>query len=137
MTRICKKCEFENQDDYDFCAKCGTPLVEGLKPKQVYVYTGQQPQINKKAVIVSYIVTIFLSWSGVVFGILTKNTSLSAFAFFGFFMPFYLLQAPVKELKKHGIIQFIKLRKLLNLLLKLLLEIVTLSPTTILVTLLY
>ena len=29
------------------------------------------------------------------------------FAFFGFFMPFYLLQAPVKELKKHGIIQFI------------------------------
>lgn len=107
MTRICKNCEFENQDEYDYCAKCGTPLVEGLKPKQVYIYTGQQPQINKKAVFISYIVTIFLSWSGVVFGLLTKNTTMSAFAFFGFFMPFYLLQAPVKELKIHGVIQFI------------------------------
>lgn len=107
MTRICNKCQFENQDEYDYCAKCGTPLIEGLKPKQVYVYTGQQPEINKKAVLVSYIITIFLSWSGVVLGLLLKNTSMSAFAFFGFFMPFYLLQVPVKELRIHGIIQFI------------------------------
>ena len=107
MTRICNKCQFENKDEYDFCAICGNPLVDGLQPKQVYVYTGQQPQINKKAVFISYIVTIFLSWGGVIFGLLTKNTSMSVFAFFGFFMPFYLLQAPVKELKMHGIIQLI------------------------------
>lgn len=107
MTRICKKCGFENQEDYDFCAKCGTPLVEGLKQKQIYVYTGQQPEINKKAVLISYIVTIFLSWGGVISSLLFKNTSMATFAFFGFFMPFYLIQAPVKKLRMHGIIQFI------------------------------
>ena len=63
--------------------------------------------MNMISVLNVYIVTIFLSWGGVIFGLLAKNTSLSVFAFFGFFMPFYLLQAPVKELKKHGIIQFI------------------------------
>ena len=61
MTRICKNCEFINQDDYDFCAKCGTPLVEGLKPRQVHVYKVEQLPINKKALIIAYIITIFLS----------------------------------------------------------------------------
>lgn len=107
MTRICNNCGFENQDEYDFCAKCGTPLVEGLQSKQVYVYTSQQPQLNKKVILVSYLVTIFLSWSGVICSLLFKNRTVATFAFFGFFMPFYLLQAPVKELKMHGIIQFI------------------------------
>ena len=38
MVRICKNCGFENQDSYDFCAKCGTPLVEGLQPNTFFVY---------------------------------------------------------------------------------------------------
>ena len=50
MTRICKNCSFENQDDYDYCAKCGTPLVEGVQPRQFYVYRQEMPQINKKAI---------------------------------------------------------------------------------------
>lgn len=107
MTRLCKNCGFENKDEYDFCAKCGTPLIEGLQPKQVFVYRREEPQINKKVLIISYMITIFLSWGGFVFGILTKNTTLSAFTFFGFFMPFYLVQAPVRELRKHGLIQLI------------------------------
>jgi len=105
MTRICNNCGFENQDDYDYCAKCGTPLVEGLKQKNVFVYRPQDVRINKKALAVSYLVTIFLSWSGFVVGLISKNTSYAAFTFFGFFMPFYLVQAPVKELRKHGFIQ--------------------------------
>ncbi len=105
MTRICSNCEYENQDEYDYCAKCGTPLVEGLKPKQVLVYRPQEVQINKKVLILSYIVTIILSWSGFVVGLLSKTTSFAVFTFFGFFIPFYLIQAPVKELRKHGFIQ--------------------------------
>ena len=104
MTRICKNCGFENQDDYDYCAKCGTPLVEGLRPKQVYVYNPEIPQINKKALILAYIVTIFLSWSGFVVGILAKNRFMATFTFFGFFMPFYLVQSKHPTIKKHGII---------------------------------
>ena len=107
MTRICKNCGYENQDDYDYCAKCGTPLVEGLKPKQVIVYRPEDVQINKKALIISYIVTIILSWSGFVVSLISKNTAIAAFTFFGFFMPFYLIQAPVKELRKHGLIQLV------------------------------
>ncbi len=106
MTRICKNCEFINQDDYDFCAKCGTPLVDGLKPKQVYVYNSAQPRLNKKAIILAYILTIVLSWGGFFWWLVTKNTAINAFTFFGLFMPFYLMQAPVRELKKHGIILF-------------------------------
>lgn len=104
MTRVCKNCSFENNDDYDFCAKCGTPLVEGLKPNQIYYYKMQEPQINKKAMALAYIVSIFLSWSGFIFGLIFKNTSSGMFTFFGFLMPFYFLQAPVKAIRKHGFI---------------------------------
>lgn len=104
MTRTCKNCEFINQDDYDFCAKCGAPLVEGVQPKQVYVYKSQQPQVNKKAIIAAYIITIFLSWSGFVVGIIAKGTNLAVFTFFGFFMPFYLVQSRHPTLRKHGLI---------------------------------
>lgn len=105
MTRICNNCGYENQDDYDYCAKCGTPLVEGLKPKQVFVYRPEDVQINKKALAISYIATIILSWSGFIVSLISKNTFIAVFTFFGFFMPFYLIQAPVKELRKHGFIQ--------------------------------
>ena len=104
MTRPCEKCGFVNQDDYDFCAKCGNPLVEGLRPQQVYVYRAEQLQINKKALIAAYIVTIFLSWSGFVVGIISKHTNLAIFTFFGFFMPFYLVQSKHPTLRKHGLI---------------------------------
>jgi RNA polymerase subunit RPABC4/transcription elongation factor Spt4 len=104
MTRLCEKCGFVNQDDYDFCAKCGNPLVEGLKPKQVYIYKPEQLQINKRALVVAYILTIFLSWSGFVVGLVSKHTSMAVFTFFGFFMPFYLLQSRHPTLRKHGLI---------------------------------
>lgn len=104
MTRICEKCGFENQDDYDFCAKCGTPLVEGLRPNQVYVYKADQLQINRKAIVAAYIITIFLSWSGFVVGLISKQTNLAVFTFFGFFMPFYLVQSRHPTLRKHGLI---------------------------------
>ena len=106
MTRTCSNCKYENQDDYDFCAKCGNPLVEGLQPTNVRVIKAS-PQINKKAIIISYIITIFLSWSGFVVNMFTKESSLGFFTFFGFFLPFYLVQAPVKEIKKHGYIQLL------------------------------
>ena len=104
MTRICEKCGFNNQDDYDFCAKCGTPLVEGLQPNQVYVYKADQLQINKKAIVAAYIITIFLSWSGFVVGLISKQTNLAVFTFFGFFMPFYLVQSRHPTLRKHGLV---------------------------------
>jgi hypothetical protein len=107
MTRICKNCEFVNQDDYDYCAKCGTPLVEGLKPRNVRIYNIEQLPINKKALIVSYIVTIFLSWSGFIVGIISKHTNLSVFTFFGLFMPFYLVQSKHPTLKKHALIMMV------------------------------
>lgn len=104
MVRNCNNCGFVNQDDYDYCAKCGTPLVEGLRPKQVYVYRAQEPEINKKALVAAYIATIFLSWSGFVVGLISKNKAVATFTFFGFFMPFYLVQSRHPTLKKHGLI---------------------------------
>lgn len=106
MTRICSKCEYENQDDYDFCAKCGNPLIEGVQPKNFIVYKAQ-PRINKKTIAISYIITIFLSWSGFIVSLFSKHSSVGIFTFFGFFLPFYLIQSPVRELKKHGYIQLI------------------------------
>ena len=74
MTRICSNCEFENQDDYDFCAKCGTPLVDGVGQSNFILYQ-PPPQLNKKAIIISYIVTIFLSWSGFIVSLFSKHSS--------------------------------------------------------------
>ncbi|MBQ2665435.1 zinc ribbon domain-containing protein [Methanobrevibacter sp.] len=105
MTRLCGNCGFVNQDDYDFCAKCGTPLVEGVQPRNFIVLKPEDVKINNKAIIISYIITIFLSWSGFVIGMLLKNTQAGAFAFFGFFMPFYLVQSRHPTIRKHGIIQ--------------------------------
>ena len=82
MTRQCEKCGFVNQDDYDFCAKCGTPLVEGLQPKNFIVFKPEDYKINKKAIILSYIVTIFLSWSGFIVGMISKHTGFAAVTFF-------------------------------------------------------
>lgn len=108
MVRKCENCGFENQDDYDFCAKCGNPLVEGLKRSQVYVYRSNElPELNYNAVIISYIITIFLSWGGVFATLFLKNTSFGTFAFFGFFMPFYLVQSKHPKLRRHGIIQLV------------------------------
>ena len=106
MTRICPKCNFENQDDYDFCAKCGTPLIEGVQPANFIVYNAQ-PRLNMKVLLISYLVTIFLSWGGFIVNVISKNTYFGVFTFFGFFLPFYLIQAPVKELRKHGYIQLL------------------------------
>ena len=106
MTRKCNNCGFENQDDYDYCAKCGIPLVEGAKPKQFYVYRAQ-PRVNKRNLLISYLVTIFLSWGGVILWFISKASSFTMFTFFGFFMPFYLVQSKRPEIKKHGIIQLI------------------------------
>lgn len=109
MVRLCKNCGFENQDDYDYCAKCGTPLIEGAQPKQIYVYKSSNnlPELNYKAVAISYIVTIFLSWGGFIAWLLAKNTSFAPFTFFGFFMPFYLVQSKHPKLRRHGIIQMV------------------------------
>ena len=107
MTRICENCGFVNQDDYDFCAKCGKPLVEGLKPNKVYVYRAEELPINRKAIIAAYIVTIFLSWSGFIISIISKHTRMGVFAFFGFFMPFYLIQSRHPTIKKHGLIMMV------------------------------
>lgn len=107
MTRLCNNCGFVNQDDYDYCAKCGTPLVEGLKRKNVIVFKPEDVKINKKAILISYIITIFFSWIGVVVAILSKNTKAGVFAFFGFFMPFYLVQSKHPTIKKHGFIQLL------------------------------
>ncbi len=107
MTRLCNNCGFVNQDDYDYCAKCGTPLVEGLKRKNVIVFKPEDVKINKKAILISYIITIFFSWIGVIVAILSKNTKAGVFAFFGFFMPFYLVQSKHPTIKKHGFIQLL------------------------------
>ena len=64
MVRICKNCGFENQDSYDFCAKCGTPLVEGLQPNTFFVYRNVEQGISRKFIIISYIITIFFSFGG-------------------------------------------------------------------------
>lgn len=109
MVRLCNNCGFENQDDYDFCAKCGTPLVEGARPKQIYVYKSSNnlPELNYRAVIISYIITIILSWSGFIFSFFSKNNIFAAFTFFGFFMPFYLVQSRHPKLRRHGLIQMV------------------------------
>ncbi|WP_296807117.1 zinc ribbon domain-containing protein [uncultured Methanobrevibacter sp.] len=106
MTRICSNCEYENQDDYRFCAKCGTPLLEGFQPANVQVIKGK-PRINKKAILISYIITIFLSWGGFIISMFSKHSPVGILTFFGFFLPFYLIQAPINAIKKHGYIQLI------------------------------
>ncbi|WP_299524159.1 zinc ribbon domain-containing protein [uncultured Methanobrevibacter sp.] len=107
MTRICKNCNFENQDNYDYCAKCGTPLVEGLSPKTFIVYKNVETTINKKFLIISYLITIIFSFGGFVIDLIAKHTSMGFFSFFGFFMPFFLLQAKDNRIKKHGVVQLL------------------------------
>jgi DNA-directed RNA polymerase subunit RPC12/RpoP len=89
------------------CAKCGNPLIEGVQPRNFMVIKPEDIKINEKAIAISYIITIFLSWSGFIVGVLAKNTKMATFAFFGFFMPFYLVQSRHPTIRKHGIIQLL------------------------------
>ena len=106
MVRICTNCGFENQDSYDFCAKCGTPLVEGLQPNTFFVYRNVEQGISRKFIIISYIITIFFSFGCFLMDLVARNTSMGFFSFFGFFMPFFLIQAQANHIKKHGFIQW-------------------------------
>ena len=105
MVRICKNCGFENQDSYDFCAKCGTPLVEGLQPNTFFVYRNVEQGISRKFIIISYIITIFFSFGGFLMDMVARNNSMGFFSFFAFFIPFFLIQAQDNNIKKHGFIQ--------------------------------
>lgn len=80
MVRICKNCGFENQDSYDFCAKCGTPLVEGLQPNTFFVYRNVEHGISRKFIIISYIITIFFSFGGFLMDLVARNTSMGFLA---------------------------------------------------------
>ena len=108
MTKICKNCEFQNQDDYNYCAKCGWPLDEGLPQRNFIVLkANEEYKVNKKALILSYLITIILSWSGFIVGLISKNNHMAVVTFFGFFMPFYLVQSKHPSIRKHGVIQLI------------------------------
>lgn len=107
MSRVCKNCGFENKDEYDFCAKCGNPLVEGLSPSTFFVYRDAEPIISKKFIIASYIITFIFSFGGFIIDSLINKQSLVFFSFFGFFMPFLLLQARDTRIKVHGVIQLV------------------------------
>lgn len=100
MVRICSKCGYENKDEYDFCAKCGTPLIENSSQLRL----GISEESKKKLIIISYLITIILSWGGVLIYFLRNSYSVGYLGFFGIFMPFYLIQAPDKKIRKHGYI---------------------------------
>lgn len=103
MVRICRNCNYENKDEYDFCAKCGTPLTE--KPNQLKI--GLSENAKRKLIIISYLITILLSWGGVLIYFLKNQYSVGYLGFFGIFMPFYLIQAPDKKIRKHGYIMLL------------------------------
>ena len=45
-----------------------------------------------------------LVMSGFIVSLISKNSTVAVFTFFGFFMPFYLVQSRHPTLKKHGLI---------------------------------
>ena len=106
MVRICDKCGFINQDEYDFCAKCGNQLVDNVGYQQMGV-----PQVSEKSkrkvILVCYLISIFLSWGGVFLYFLKTTEAIGFFGFFGAFIPFFLIQAPDRKAKIHGCIMLI------------------------------
>lgn len=105
MVRICNNCGYENKDEYDFCAKCGTPLADDVIAPQMRM--GLPESTKRKLIIISYIITIVLSWGGVLIYFLRAKYALGYLGFFGAFMPFYLIQAPDKRIKRHGYIMLL------------------------------
>lgn len=103
MVRICSNCNYENKDEYDFCAKCGTPLTENSNQLRM----GISEKSKRNLIIISYLVTIVLSWGGVLIYFLRAKYSVGYLGFFGIFMPFYLIQAPDKKIRKHGYVMLL------------------------------
>lgn len=97
MVKICLYCKYENQDNSNFCSNCGSPLSNELKKNPAIDY--------KKLIIVSYIITIFFSWGGLIFNALFSHYGF--IGFIGLFLPFYLIQSKNPSVKKHGYIQIL------------------------------
>lgn len=106
MVRICNNCGYENKNEYNFCAKCGTQLTDDIDYTQIGLPI-LSPKVKKHLIIISYIITIIFSWSGVVIYLLNRNFAIGYIGFFGIFMPFYLIQAPDKKIRKHGYIMLL------------------------------
>ncbi len=106
MVKICNKCGYENKDEYDFCPKCGNRLTDDINNLQ-FESLRLTKESKRRLIIISYIITIVLSWGGVLIYFLRTQYSVGYLGFFGIFMPFYLIQAPDKEIKKHGYIMLL------------------------------
>lgn len=99
----CPKCGYENRDDFYYCAKCGYQLIDN--PEDCYeIRPNMGYKTYKNLIIVTYIVTILLSWGGVIIYLLGLRSSVDVLGFAGCFMPFYLLQNPDKKLRRNGYI---------------------------------
>ena len=99
MTRICTKCGYENDDSFNFCAKCGTSLIEGVETPQFDVVMPLSGRQKRNIIILSYVITIALAWGGLVIKLLLSQSHISFIGFFGLFLPFYMLQSSDREIK--------------------------------------
>ena len=107
MTRICTKCGYENDDSFNFCAKCGTSLIEGVETPQFNVVMPLSGRQKRNIIILSYVITIAFAWGGLVIKLLLSHSNIGFISFFGLFLPFYMLQSSDREIKKHGYIQLV------------------------------
>ncbi|MDO5849337.1 MAG: zinc ribbon domain-containing protein [Methanobrevibacter sp.] len=105
MVRICKNCGYNNEDSYNYCAKCGTQLTDNVIGTEMPIQFSEESKT--RLIIISYIITIILSWGGVVVYLLRAKYAVGYLGFFGAFMPFYLIQAPDKRIRKHGYIMLL------------------------------
>ena len=95
MSKKCNYCGNLNEDKARYCNYCGYPLIE----------TTHHYEIGIKGIIISYIITILLSWGGILLFLLSTLSGFGFIGMVGLFIPFYLINSHNPNLKRHGYIQ--------------------------------
>lgn len=98
MAKKCNYCGKLNENKARYCNYCGYPLIENNK---------NPFEIGSKGLIITYILTILLSWGGILLFLLSTWSGIGFIGMTGLFIPFYLMNSSNPNLKKHAYIQLI------------------------------
>lgn len=108
----CKHCGTVNDDWARYCNYCGNPLDEENPDEFNRENSFNQadtlyPEDHHNLILISYILAIIFGWGWIPLLLISSLSNIGVFGFFGLFLPFYLINSPNKNLRKHGYIQLV------------------------------
>jgi hypothetical protein len=109
----CSKCGTVNEDWARYCNYCGNSFLydenqfkSDINQENTYQENFNTEEDHHNLILISYILSIIFGWGWIPLLLISSLSNIGVFGFFGLFLPFYMINSPDKNIRKHGYIQF-------------------------------